>query len=159
MSDFDKDIKNLSVLGQPLRLEPQPFHYFANKLGISVEQTIELIKTYIDQGIIRRFAGILKHQKAGYHFNAMVAFQIDNNECDAAGETLSRLSFVTHCYRRKTYPDWPYNLYAMMHARNEDEFNQRISEIKAAFPCISVAVLPTLKEFKKSIFQLPTDQL
>ncbi len=157
MCDKEKDVKNISVLQQPLSFEPYPFNDFAKKLGIDAQQTVELLQNYINKGLIRRLAGIVKHERVGYRFNAMVAFQVENEKCDGAGEILSKFPYVTHCYRRTSYPDWPYNLYAMMHARDSVEFESRIKEVKEAFDFISVAVLPTLKEFKKSHFQIPTN--
>ncbi len=157
MFDKEKDLKNLSVLQKPLRFEHRPFDSFAKNLGINEEQTVELIKEYISRGMIRRFAGIVKHDRIGYRFNAMVAFQVESEKCDEAGEILSAFPYITHCYRRSSFPDWPYNLYAMIHAREEEELEQRIKEVKEAITFVSVAVLPTLQEFKKSLFQIPAD--
>ena len=157
MFDKEKDLKNLSVLQKPLQLESRPFEHFAKQLGIDESQTIELIKEYISRGVIRRFAGIVKHDRIGYRFNAMVAFLVESGKCDDAGEVLSAFPYITHCYRRSSFPDWPYNLYAMIHARDNEELEQRINEVKGAICFVSVAVLPTLQEFKKSLFQIPTD--
>ncbi len=153
----DKDLKNLSVLQKPLRFESRPFERFAKKLGIDETNIIEMIKDYISRGVIRRFAGIVKHDRIGYRFNAMVAFQVESEKCDDAGEILSRFPYITHCYRRSSYPDWPYNLYAMIHARDQEELEKRLKEVKGSISFVSVAVLPTLQEFKKSLFQIPTD--
>jgi DNA-binding Lrp family transcriptional regulator len=155
--DKEKDLKSLSVLQKPLRFESRPFEHFAKQLGIDETQTIELIKEYISRGVIRRFAGIVKHDRIGYRFNAMVAFQVECEKCDDAGEILSKFPYITHCYRRSSYPDWPYNLYAMIHARDQKELEQRINEVKDAISFVSVTILPTLHEFKKSYFQIPTD--
>ncbi|MGE5669844.1 MAG: Lrp/AsnC family transcriptional regulator, partial [Fibrobacterota bacterium] len=144
------DKKTLSVIQKPIELVPEPFVPFAEKLGTDTETIIQKIKDYINSGVIRRFAGIVKHNKAGFDFNAMVAFEVDNLLCDDAGGKLSSLSFVSHCYKRTPYSDWPYNLYAMMHARNEQEFGERVSEMKNLVPHKSILVLQSLKEYKKS---------
>jgi DNA-binding Lrp family transcriptional regulator len=94
----------------------------------------------------------VKHNKAGFTFNAMVAFEVDESNCDQAGAKLSELSYVTHCYKRTAYSDWPYNIYAMMHARDSDEFSTRIAAMKNLFTFKSVSVLQSVKEFKKSHF-------
>ena len=28
---------------------------------------------------------------------------------------------VSHCYRRPTYPDWPYSVFTMAHGRSKEE--------------------------------------
>lgn len=152
MCKYIADRKILSVIQKPLELIAEPFEEYAQKLGISVEQLIFIIQEYIRSGVIRRFAGIVKHDRAGYNCNAMVAFEIDENLCDTAGESLSSLPYVTHCYCRTTYPDWPYNIYAMMHARNEMEFQSNLKEMKAAVKYRSMEVLKTKKEYKKTQF-------
>jgi DNA-binding Lrp family transcriptional regulator len=153
MSNNSQDRQILSVLQEPLGLEPQPFENYAKRLGTSVEQVIHTFQEYIRLGIIRRFAGIVKHDRAGYTFNAMCAFEVDNDLCDTAGAVLSKFSFITHCYRRTAYPDWPYNIYAMVHARNEQEFNENVKKCENAFKYKSMAVLPTVKEFKKTQYR------
>jgi DNA-binding Lrp family transcriptional regulator len=149
MSD-EIDKKVLSVIQEPIELVVEPFAPFAKKLGTDTETVLQKIKTLINAGVVRRFAGIVKHNKAGFGYNAMVAFEVEDNLCDKAGEKLSCFPFVSHCYKRTPYSDWPFNLYVMMHARDENEFNERISLLKNHVQCKSVQVLQSLKEYKKS---------
>jgi DNA-binding Lrp family transcriptional regulator len=148
------DRRVLSVIQEPVELIAEPFEPFARRLGTDTETVLQKIRYFIEAGVIRRFAGIIKHNKAGFGFNAMVAFEVDDMLCDDAGGKLSSLSYVSHCYKRKPYSDWPYNLYAMMHARDEKEFDQRISLMKTQFQYRSVMVLQSLKEYKKSQYLL-----
>jgi DNA-binding Lrp family transcriptional regulator len=40
------------------------------------------------------------------------------------------LEFVSHCYRRPRHlPDWPYNLFAMLHGRSRDEVTDKLTRI------------------------------
>jgi DNA-binding Lrp family transcriptional regulator len=51
---------------------------------------------------------------------------------DALGEQVGALRFVTHCYRRPRHlPDWPYNLFAMVHGRDRQTVEARVAEIAA----------------------------
>jgi DNA-binding Lrp family transcriptional regulator len=152
MSEHTDEKRVLSVIQEPLEIIPEPFAKFAKALNTDVDTVFETLKSFIDRGIVRRFAGIVKHNKAGFIFNAMVAFEVDECSCDEAGAKLSELSYVTHCYRRTAYNDWPYNIYAMMHARDKDEFDKRIAAMKNLFTFKSVSVLQSVKEFKKSHF-------
>jgi DNA-binding Lrp family transcriptional regulator len=153
MSDRTKQRAILAVLQEPLELTPRPFTLHARRLGITEEKVIALLRKHLHCGVIRRFAGIVKHVRAGYRHNAMVAFEVAAGRCDTAGETLSRFPFVSHCYRRTAWPDWPYNLYAMMHARSRQEFAKRLKEMTCAVPHASMTVLKTVKEFKKTQFR------
>jgi siroheme decarboxylase len=155
MSDQTKQRAVLAILQEPLELTPRPFTLPARRLGITEEKVIALLRKHLRRGVIRRFAGIVKHDRAGYRLNAMVAFEVAAGQCDRAGETLSQFPFVSHCYRRTAWPDWPYNLYAMMHARSRKEFAMRLKEMKGAIPHVSMTVLKTVKEFKKTQFRLP----
>jgi siroheme decarboxylase len=155
MSDQTKQRAILAVLQEPLELTPRPFALPARRLRITEEKVIARLKKQLRRGLIRRFAGIVKHDQAGYRHNAMVAFEVAAGRCDGAGETLSRFPFVSHCYCRTAYPDWPYNLYAMMHARSKQELADRLKEMTDTIPHLSMTVLKTVKEFKKTQFRLP----
>lgn len=146
--------KDISILQDSLPLESQPFAYYAEKLSISENEVIDLLKKYIDQGIIRRVAGILKHDLAGFITNAMIVFEIEDSECDLVGSALAEFAFISHCYRRATYPDWPYNVYAMVHANNMNDFDYKLSLIKQKIVSKSMLVLFSDKEYKKSSFRL-----
>jgi DNA-binding Lrp family transcriptional regulator len=156
MSEKIDEKRILSVIQEPLELVSEPFEKFAKKLDTDVETVLRAIKNLIERGIIRRFAGIIKHNKAGFTYNAMVAFEVGDDCCDDAGAKLSSLTYVTHCYKRTPYDDWPYNLYAMMHARDADEFDEKIAAMKRLFTFKSVTVLQSVKEFKKSHYLINT---
>jgi siroheme decarboxylase len=156
MSDADlrKKRTHLAVLQQPLPFTEEPFELFAQQLDLSQEEVLELIRHYREEGTIRRVAGVLKHNRAGFTTNAMVAMEIPAEDCDEAGVQLSRFPFITHCYRRTAYPDWPYTMYAMVHARDQAEFREHLDKIKQAVACGSMIVLHSLKEFKKTAFRM-----
>lgn len=154
MCNKSDDRAIISTLQEPLPLEPEPFTGYANRLNVSVEQILQTIRQYINSGLIRRIAGIIKHNNAGFLYNAMIAFEVEDDQCDRAGQSLSSFTCITHCYRRTSYPDWPFNLYAMVHAHDKEEFDKLLNSIKNAFPYKSMVVLPTVKEFKKSVYQL-----
>jgi DNA-binding Lrp family transcriptional regulator len=155
MCNIDKETeKKLAIIQEPLEIELYPFQKYADKLGITVAEVLELLKKYLSAGIIRRVAGIVKHDRAGFGYNAMVAFEIDEQLCDDAGMHLSECSFITHCYKRTAYPDWAYNVYAMIHARDEFEFNQYVESVKKKITFKSMVILRSLKEYKKTHYQI-----
>lgn len=156
MSDTSLDIirSHIKILQEPLPLVEEPFAGYAEKLGITQEETIDLLKHYLFLGTVRRVAGVLKHQKAGFTVNAMVAMVVAPEECDSAGNALAQLPFITHCYRRTAYSDWPYTIYSMVHARTTTEFEEHLAEIRKVVGTVELTVLGSLKEYKKTAFRI-----
>jgi siroheme decarboxylase len=77
------------------------------------------MKDLQNRGIIRRFGATLRHQKSGFRANAMVAWKVDERRIEKAGRIMASFGEVSHCYRRDPAPLWPYNLYTMIHAKDE----------------------------------------
>ncbi|MBN1577527.1 MAG: hypothetical protein JW913_13295 [Chitinispirillaceae bacterium] len=156
MSDTPKEITrgHMAVFQDPLPLVEKPFAAYAKKLGITEDETIELLRHYLSTGVIRRLAGVLKHDRAGFVVNAMVAMVIPPGECDAAGAVLAEFPFITHCYRRTAYPDWPYTMYAMVHAKSRREFDGDIERIRSSVAPQEMAVLRSVKEYRKTAFRM-----
>ncbi|TRZ94436.1 MAG: Lrp/AsnC family transcriptional regulator, partial [Rhodocyclaceae bacterium] len=68
----------------------------------------------------------------GYTANGMSVWDVDDSRVDELGVQVGALEFVTHCYRRpRRLPDWPYNLFAMVHSRDRDEVAARVAQIAA----------------------------
>ncbi len=146
--------RHLEVLQDSLPLTSRPFAGYAEKLGITEHEVIGLLRHYLETGVIRRVAGVLKHDRAGFSRNAMVALEIDPGSCDDAAAVLTKFPFITHLYRRTSYPDWPYTMYAMVHARTPGEFEARLSQLRASVAHRSMAVLRSVKEYKKTAFRM-----
>ena len=48
------------------------------------------------------------------------------------GRQLATQPFVTLCYRRpRRLPDWPYNLFAMVHGQSRSEVELKVAQIAA----------------------------
>jgi DNA-binding Lrp family transcriptional regulator len=147
-----RDRRLVAVLAAPLPIAVEPFAPVAAKLGVSQQDVVDSIADLMRRGIVRRFGGVLKHDKAGFRCNAMVAFDVPARRCKKAGAAVVAFPFVTHCYRRKTYKDWPYSLYAMVHARSKGELERSIMKLKREVKSSKTIVLPTVREFKKTTF-------
>ncbi|MBD3317154.1 MAG: hypothetical protein GF344_15315 [Chitinivibrionales bacterium] len=93
------------VLQEPLPLRQYPFDSYAERLGMDPETLIQEIKELRESGVIGRVVGIVKHDRAEFVRNAIVAFEVDMGRCDQAGERLAALSYVSHYYKRSTYQD------------------------------------------------------
>ena len=105
---------------------------------------------------MRRFGAILRHQDAGFPCNAMVCFMLDEGtlaNSESAGSLLAKKHYVSHCYERPSFENFPYNLYAMMHAQTPEELNGYIKESVALLDNPEYVVLHSLKELKKTSFR------
>jgi hypothetical protein len=57
----------------------------------------------------------------------MVVWDIPDDQVRTAGRCLGSVPFVTLCYRRpRRLPDWPYNLFTMIHGRDRDQVLERV---------------------------------
>lgn len=114
-----------------LPLVARPYDALAEPLGITGAEVRERLTRMLGQGIIRRIGAVPNHYALGYTANGMSVWDVADDQVDALGEAVGRLECVTHCYRRpRRPPDWPYNLFAMVHGRNRDEVGAALATIR-----------------------------
>lgn len=123
----------LAAIENGLPLSPHPYAEIADRLGWEETRVIERLQRLAADGTIKRFGIIVRHHELGYRANAMTVFNIDDERLAAAGETLAALPYVTLCYRRpRRPPNWPYNLFCMIHGRDENEVRAQVDAAAAA---------------------------
>ena len=127
----------------------EPFKDTIDRLDISYDEFFKILNELKDAGVMRRFAGILNHRRAGFNANAMVVWDIDEKKSDEIGKKASEFSAVSHCYLRPKYPNWPYNLFTMIHGKTPQETNRIIKEIASEIEHFSRRPLYSTREFKK----------
>jgi DNA-binding Lrp family transcriptional regulator len=116
---------------QGLPLTTTPYHDIAEQLGISLAQTLEIARSLQQRKIIRRIAAVPNHYQLGYRFNGMTVWNVIDEQAIHYGQQVGALPFVSHCYLRPRHlPLWPYNLFAMIHAKNQQQLEQYRIEIK-----------------------------
>ena len=145
-----QEIAIIKRLQEDLPLVPQPYAVLATQLGISEADLLKCIEQLQAQGVIRRLGAILLHRQAGMQGNVMVVWRVPPAEINRVGEILARSPAVTHCYERPTAPDWPYNLYSMVHARDEIECRSIVQDLALQVGLEDYQLLFTVKEFKKT---------
>lgn len=135
-----------------LALVPEPFVAVADELGMSFEEAATMHEAFLANGRMRRFAAVLHHRKAGFGANAMGVWagpQDDPAALRRLGETMAGYRAVSHCYQRPSYPDWPYNLFTMVHGKNQQECEQTLAAIAGATGITDRHALYSTQEFKK----------
>lgn len=115
-----------------LPLVPRPYVDVATKLGLSPETVMERLSRMLESGVIRRIGVVPNHYALGLDRNAMTVWDVDDADVDRLGREIGAFEFVTHCYRRpRALPLWPYNLFAMVHGRTDDEVTAKIALIES----------------------------
>ena len=111
---------------------PRPYDALAGQLGIAADEVMQRMQRMLDCGVIRRIGAVPNHYAIGYTANGMSVWDVDDARIDELGMQVGALEFVTHCYRRpRRLPDWPYNLFAMVHSQNREQAAARVAEIAA----------------------------
>jgi DNA-binding Lrp family transcriptional regulator len=114
-----------------LPLVPEPYAALAAELGVSETQVIEHLEAMLADRRVRRIGVVPNHYALGYTANGMSVWDVDDAQVDALGAQIGALPFVSHCYRRpRRLPDWPYNLFAMVHAHSRDEVAEKLEIIR-----------------------------
>jgi len=131
MYSFDEsDLAIMRCTQKGLPLVPEPYRHIAQQLGLTAEQVMKrmvLMQTY---GVIRRIGVIPNHYELGYRFNGMTVWDIPDEMIDELGQKIGKLDFVSHCYHRPRHrPEWPYNLFAMVHGKSRHDVDRQIQKI------------------------------
>jgi len=152
------EVAVVRALQRPLALEPEPFAAPARAAGLGTEALLARAAALGERGVMRRFAGLLNHRRAGFAANAMAVWALPAARRAPAGRRMAELPAVTHCYERPTFPDWPYALFSMVHGRTREECEATIAAIASAIRPEAAATLWTVREFKKTRLMLFTPE-
>jgi DNA-binding Lrp family transcriptional regulator len=153
------EIDFVRVMQRDLPITPTPFVDYAKELGITLPALQALHRQFLDSGKMRRFAAVLHHRQAGFRANAMGVWAVpgDDAEVNRAGELMATFRAVSHCYRRPSYPDWPYNIFTMIHGKSREECAQALAAIAAKTGIRDHGALYSTKEYKKVRVRYFTD--
>lgn len=148
----DDDKRMIEVLQRDLPVEPRPFDTWAEAAGVSPDELLEAGRVFVERNYMRRFAAVLNHRKAGFGANGMAVWKVPEEELDELGPRMAAFRAVSHCYKRPTYPDWPYSIFTMVHARSKEACEDAIAAIAEETGITDPdrrAVLYSTYEFKK----------
>ncbi len=147
-----RDLELLRAVEGGLPLVARPFAALGEQLNMSEGEVMARLWRLQDLGIIKRFGVVVRHHELGYRANAMVVWDIPDDQVGEIGRQLGGFSFVTLCYRRpRRMPAWPYNLFTMIHGQDRDDVLKRVSELVVACGLEDVAnhVLFSRRRFKQ----------
>ncbi len=147
LSQIEVDL--VRELQEDIPLEGRPFSEMAKRLGITEEELLKKARVFQERGLMRRFAAVLRHQKAGFSFNAMGVWRVPEGRVEEVGRVMASFSGVSHCYQRPTYPDWPYNLFTMVHGRTKEDCIGILRAISEKIEIFDYTPIFSIKEYKK----------
>lgn len=127
-----------------------PFEDIGKKVGLSQDEVLEKINAWKKRGIIRRFGAAVKHHRAGITANVMIVWKVPAGRTKEIGRIMVLFPAVSHCYERPVFPEWPYNLFTMVHGRSMDECRTIAAEISEKTGIEEFQLLYSTKEYKKS---------
>ena len=157
LTDLEKKI--IASIQVDMAITERPYLEISEKLGISEEKLLKNLQSLCNRGIIRRFGATLRHRKTGFTANAMAAWQVDEDRVEEVGSRLASFKQVSHCYRRNPTGNWPFNLYTMIHANDEESCRQTARDMSQETGVENYALLFSLKELKKtSMVYFPSDE-
>lgn len=148
LTDLEKKV--VAEIQGDITICERPYLEIAQRIGIDEDTLLKVLRDLNDKEVIRRFGATLRHQKSGFTANAMTAWIVDENRIDEVGETMAASPHVSHCYRRNPSDKWPYNLYTMIHATDEESCRAIARELSEKTSVDTYTILFSKKELKKT---------
>ena len=157
MKPDDTDRRIIAALQGGLPLVPEPYAEVAAGLDMTESALIDRLADMKARGVIRRIAAAPNHYRLGMTANGMTVWDVADDRIDDLGPRVGALPFVTHSYERpRALPDWPYNLFAMVHGSSRDEVEAKQAQIATLLgdACRSGDILYSTRILKKTGLRL-----
>lgn len=116
----------MAGLQRGLPLVSRPFA----QLGWTEQDALATLDRWCSDGVIKRFGVVVRHHELGFTANAMVVWDVPDAAVGAVGRKIAASGRVSLCYRRPRHmPDWPYNLFCMIHGKDRSAVEQSIADL------------------------------
>jgi DNA-binding Lrp family transcriptional regulator len=131
LSDTDRAL--LDALAEGLPLAERPYAAVGARLGLDEAEVLQRLERLQAAGTVKRFGVVVRHRALGFRANAMTVWDVPDDRVAEAGAALAALDWVTLSYRRpRRPPDWPYNLFAMIHGTDRARVLALVERASAA---------------------------
>ncbi len=125
-----RDLELVAAIQDGLPLCPRPYAAVGRRLGMTEAEVMDRLAALQRQGVIHRLGVIVRHRALGYRANAMVVWDVPDEEVGELGRLFAQQPFITLCYRRpRRGRAWPYNLFCMIHGRDRAEVRRRLGDM------------------------------
>lgn len=150
MEKLNSEEKKIACLIQgDIPMVKSPFEEMGASCGIPAVEIVNISQSFLEKRIMRRFGAVLRHQKAGYGKNALVIWSVPAEQTEKIGKIFSSFSFISHCYERKPAFRKKYNIFTMLHSKNENLLSL-IKDMAIATGINDYLILESIKEYKKT---------
>lgn len=148
MDELDKQI--IRAMQDEFPLVKEPYKEISARLNITEDELLKRLQAYKADGRIRKMGAVLRHVEAGFRANALCAWVVPPQQLDETAKRFAAMPMVSHCYDRNTMPDWPYNMYTMIHACTRSECEQTAKQLAKENNLTQYVMLYSVKEWKKT---------
>ncbi len=126
----DTDHQLIALIQNGLQISDRPYAKIAEQIGISEKEIIKRITNLLDKGLIKRFGVVVRHHELGYRENAMIVWDVPDDLVYGVAHQIKSYPYITLCYRRtRQLPEWPYNLFCMIHGKSRDKVMHHLEKM------------------------------
>jgi DNA-binding Lrp family transcriptional regulator len=129
---------------------PEPYAELAALLRVNPEQVVAEFRRLAESGALRKMGAIADQRRLGLKGNVMCVWQVPADRIEEAGLAVAARPEVSHCYARASAPDWPYNLYAMVHTESARKCRRLADKLAREIGAEASDYLETVRELKKT---------
>jgi siroheme decarboxylase len=148
----DEERALILAIQDGLPIVPEPYRAVAEQVGTTEERVLEILRALSARSVIKRLGAVLNHLALGFTANGMAVWDVPDDRVSQAGRKVGSCPEVSHCYLRpRQPPDWPYNLFAMVHGQSRQEVLATVGRIaqEADIAARPHAVLFSTRQFRK----------
>ena len=128
--EFERKIITATQAGLPL--VSNPYEQIARQLDSDINSVMNSVETMLKNGAMRRIGAVPNHYKLGLRGNGMTVWDVPDDMVTEIGNIVGAMGFVSHCYQRPRHlPDWPYNLFAMVHGSDKEQVLEKMAVMEA----------------------------
>lgn len=152
---FDRAL--IAAVQSGLPLVARPYEAVGAMLGVDGERVRTRLAAMLEEGLVRRIGAVPNHYRLGFTANGMSVWDVADDQVDSLAREVAQLTGVSHCYRRTRHlPEWPYNLFAMLHGRSRDEVQRQADGVAALLgpACRAHDILYSTEILKKTGLRL-----
>lgn len=125
------DYALIAAIQDGLPLVARPYAAIGAAIGLPEADVLARLERLLEQDVIKRFGIVVRHHELGFRANAMVVWDIPGARIDELGRCVGASGLVNLCYQRpRRLPDWPYNLFAMIHGKDRDAVLERLEQVR-----------------------------
>ncbi len=139
----DVETRVLLGLQQNFKLTSQPFYYLCTD-ELTIEKILSTINGLLKRKVLRRISAVIDYRKIGFRANTLFACRLSKTQIKKIGGALARLAIVSHCYSRKGFVGFDYNLFAMMHSDSLDRIDRIVQDFSGKEKIKEFVLLPTV---------------